>query len=117
MRDKAARLIFYTRKGVCMAVFRIAKTKDYVTMSNRHFKNKNLSLKAKGLLSQMLSLPEDWDYTLKGLSKICKEGVDSIRSAMNELEQEGYVVRTQTRDKSGRMSTSEYVIYEVPQKS
>lgn len=99
-----------------MAVFRITKTKDYVTMSNRHFKNKNLSLKAKGLLSQMLSLPEDWDYTLKGLSKICKEGIDSIRSAMNELEQEGYVVRTQTRDKSGRMSVSEYVIYEVPQK-
>ncbi len=99
-----------------MAVFRITKTKDYVTMSNRHFKNKNLSLKAKGLLSQMLSLPEEWDYTLKGLSKICKEGVDSIRSAINELENEGYIVRRQTRDENGRMSVSEYMIYEEPQK-
>lgn len=99
-----------------MAVFRIEKTKDYVTMSNRHFKNKNLSLKAKGLLSQMLSLPEEWDYTLKGLSKICKEGVDSIRSAINELENEGYIVRRQTRDENGRMSVSEYLIYEEPQK-
>ena len=100
-----------------MAVFRVERTKDYVTMSNRHFKNKNLSLKAKGLLSQMLSLPEEWDYTLKGLSLICKEGVDSIRSAINELENEGYVVRRQTRDKNGRMSVSEYVIYEIPHKS
>lgn len=99
-----------------MAVFRIEKTKDYVTMSNRHFKNKNLSLKAKGLLSQMLSLPEDWDFTLKGLAYINKEGIDSIRAAINELESERYIIRTQKRDESGRMSVSEYVIYEIPQK-
>lgn len=76
-----------------MAVFRVGRTKDYITMSNRHFKNKNLSLKAKGLLSQMLSLPEEWDFTLKGLAHINKENIDAIRTAIWELEKEGYVVR------------------------
>lgn len=64
-----------------MAVFRIDKTRDYTVMANHHLRNKALSLKAKGLLSLMLSLPEDWDYTTKGLSMICKDGVDSITSA------------------------------------
>ena len=69
-----------------MAVFRIKKTKNYTVMSNHHLRNTNLSLKAKGLLSLMLSLPEEWDYTTKGLSVICKDGVDSITSAIKELE-------------------------------
>ena len=97
-----------------MAVFRVERTQDYITMSNRHFKNKNLSLKAKGLLSEMLSLPEGWDFTLKGLAFINKEGVDAIRTAIKELERAGYVVRRQTRDKNGKMSVTEYTIYEVP---
>ena len=69
-----------------MAVFRIEKTRDYTVMANHHLRNTKLSLKAKGLLSLMLSLPEDWDYTTKGLAKICKDGVDSIWSTVNELE-------------------------------
>lgn len=99
-----------------MAIFRVEKTKDYVTMSNRHFKNNNLSLKAKGLLSLILSLPDNWDFTLKGLAHINKENIDAVRTAIWELEKEGYVVRRQTRDKNGRMGASEYVIYEIPQK-
>ena len=97
-----------------MAVFRVEKTKDYTTMSNRHFKNKNLSLKAKGLLSEMLSLPDNWDFTLKGLAHINKESIDAIRTAIWELEREGYVVRNQTRDSNGKMSVTEYIIYENP---
>ena len=79
-----------------MAVFRVERIKDYTVMSNHHLRNKNLSLKAKGLLSQMLSLPDDWDYTLKGLAAINKESVDAIRTAIWELEDAGYVVRTRT---------------------
>ena len=69
-----------------MAVFRIERTKDYTVMSNHHLRNRELSLKAKGLLSMMLSLPDDWNYTTRGLAKICKEGVDAIGSALRELE-------------------------------
>ena len=69
-----------------MAVFRIERTRDYTVMSNHHLRNANLSLKAKGLLSMMLSLPEDWNYTTRGLAKICKEGVDAIGAALRELE-------------------------------
>ena len=76
-----------------MAVFRIEKTRDYTVMANHHLRNTKLSLKAKGLLSLMLSLPEDWDYTTKGLAKICKDGVDSICSTVNELEEHGYNIR------------------------
>ena len=97
-----------------MAVFRVEKTKDYTTMSNRHFKNNNLSLKAKGLLSEMLSLPDNWDFTLKGLAHINKESIDAIRTAIWELERDGYVVRNQTRDSKGKMSVTEYIIYEIP---
>lgn len=99
-----------------MAVFRVGRTKDYITMSNRHFKNKNLSLKAKGLLSQMLSLPEEWDFTLKGLAHINKENIDAIRTAIWELEKEGYVVRRQVRKPNGKMGETEYAIFEIPQK-
>ena len=65
-----------------MAVFRVEKTKDFTVMSNHHLRNVSLSLKAKGLLSLMLSLPDNWDYTTKGLAHICKDGVDSISSAI-----------------------------------
>ena len=98
-----------------MAVFRIERTRDYTVMRNHHLRNEKLSLKAKGLLSMMLSLPEDWNYTTRGLAKICKEGVDAIGSALRELETAGYIVRHQLRDKSGRISDTEYVIYEQPQ--
>ena len=73
-----------------MAVFRVEKNRGYTVMSNHHLRNKDLSLKAKGLLSQMLSLPEDWDFTLKGLSLINREQIDAIRAAVWELEQAGY---------------------------
>ena len=74
-----------------------------------------LSLKAKGLLSMMLSLPEDWNYTTRGLAKICKEGVDAIGAALQELEAAGYIVRHKLRDRQGRINDTEYVIYEQPQ--
>ena len=98
-----------------MAVFRIERTRDYTVMSNHHLRNANLSLKAKGLLSMMLSLPEDWNYTTRGLAKICKEGVDAIGAALRELETAGYIVRHKLRDRQGRISDTEYVIYEQPQ--
>ena len=89
--------------------------RDYTVMSNHHLRNANLSLKAKGLLSMMLSLPEDWNYTTRGLAKICKEGVDAIGAALRELEAAGYIVRHKLRDRQGRISDTEYVIYEQPQ--
>ena len=84
-------------------------------MSNHHLRNKELSLKAKGLLSQMLSLPEDWDYTLAGLSHINREKIDAIREAVKELEKAGYIVRSRERDEKGRLRGADYVIYEQPQ--
>ena len=98
-----------------MAVFRIERTKNYTVMSNYHLRDKALSLKSKGLLSMMLSLPEDWNYTTRGMAKICKEGVDAIGGALRELETAGYIVRHQLRDRQGRISDTEYVIYEQPQ--
>ena len=98
-----------------MAVFRIERTRDYTVMSNHHLRNGKLSLKAKGLLSMMLSLPEDWNYTTRGLAAICKEGVDAIGGALRDLETAGYIVRHQLRDRQGRISDTEYVIYEQPQ--
>ena len=98
-----------------MAVFRVERNKGYTVMSNHHLRNKDLSLKAKGLLSQMLSLPEDWDYTLKGLSLINREQIDAIRAAIRELEQAGYIVRSRERDSQGRLRGADYVIYEQPQ--
>ena len=86
-----------------MAVFRVERNKGYTVMSNHHLRNKELSLKAKGLLSQMLSLPEDWDYTLKGLSLINREKIDAIREAIKELERAGYIVRSRERDEKGRL--------------
>ena len=97
-----------------MAVFRIEKTRDYTVMANHHLRNTKLSLKAKGLLSLMLSLPEDWDYTTKGLAKICKDGVDSICSTVNELEEHGYVIRERTRNAKGQLTDIQYTILEQP---
>ena len=99
-----------------MAVFRVEKTRDYTVMANHHLKNRDLTLKAKGLLSVMLSLPEDWDYTLKGLSRINREGVDAIREAVKELERAGYVERSRNKNEKGQFSDTEYVIYEQPRR-
>mgnify|MGYP002510186583 FL=1 len=100
-----------------MAVFRVEKTKDFTIMCNHHLRNTELSLKAKGLLSLMLSLPEDWDYTTKGLAKICKDGIDSICSTINELEQAGYIIRERIRNEKGQLTTIEYSILEEPQQA
>lgn len=99
-----------------MAVFRVEKTRDYTVMSNYHLKDNGLTLKSKGLLSMMLSLPNEWNYTTRGLAAICKEGVDSIGSALRELEKEGYLIRHRLRDDKGKITDTEYVIYERPQK-
>ena len=98
-----------------MAVFRVEKTKDYTVMSNHHLRNVALSLKAKGLMSLMLSLPEDWDYTLKGLACICKDGVDSISATIKELERHGYLSRKRLRLPNGRLGDIEYTIHEQPE--
>ena len=98
-----------------MAVFRIEKTRDYTVMSNHHLKDRTLTLKSKGLLSMMLSLPDEWNYTTRGLAAICREGVDSIGAALKELETHGYIRRTQLRDEKGKITDTEYVIYEMPQ--
>ena len=97
-----------------MAVFRVEKNRGYTVMSNHHLRNKALSLKAKGLLSQMLSLPEDWDYTLAGLSYINREKIDAIREAVRELERAGYIQRSRERDEKGRLRGTDYIIYEQP---
>ena len=98
-----------------MPVFRVERNTGYTVMSNHHLRNKELTLKAKGLLSQMLSLPEGWDYTLAGLSHINREKIDAIREAVKELEKAGYIVRSRERDGKGRLRGAEYVIYEQPQ--
>ena len=98
-----------------MAVFRVERNTGYTVMSNHHLRNKELTLKAKGLLSQMLSLPENWDYTLAGLSYINRESIDAIRTAVWELEKAGYITRRQGRDEKGKMTAIEYTIYEQPQ--
>ena len=100
-----------------MAVFRIEKTRDYTVMSNHHLRNRSLSLKAKGLLSLMLSLPEGWDYTTKGLAHICKDGVDSICAGVRELEEQGYVIRERVRNANGQLGAIEYTILEQPRTS
>ena len=104
-----------TERGLTMGVFRIEKTQNYTVMSNHHLRNPTLSLKAKGLLSQILSLPDTWDYTLKGLSHINRESIEAIRTAVLELEKAGYITRQQKRDTKGKMSNIEYTIFEQPQ--
>ena len=99
-----------------MAVIRVEKQKNYTVMSNYHLQDGNLSLKAKGLLSMMLSLPEDWIYSVEGLVSLCKEGRDAVRSALTEMEDAGYMVRGRARDEQGKLREAEYVIYEMPRK-
>lgn len=98
-----------------MPVFRIMKNTNYTVMSNYHLRDTRLSLKAVGLLSKMLSLAEEWNYTNRGLAKICKEGVDAVGSALRELEHAGYLERRQLRSESGKIQDTEYIIYEIPQ--
>ena len=97
-----------------MSVIRIDKTRDYTVMSNHHFRNRDMSLKAKGLLSMMLSLPDEWDYSVKGLVMLNKDGTDSINSAIKELEQFGYIKREQAYDDKGRFCGYDYTVYEYP---
>ena len=99
-----------------MPVFRIEKNANYTTMSNYHLRDKNLTLKAKGLLSLFLSLPESWNYSINGLAAICKEGRSGISSALKELEAGGYLVRERRRDEQGKLRDNIYVIYELPQR-
>ena len=95
-------------------VFRVEKTANYTVMSNTHLKDRRLSYKSKGLLFVILSLPPDWDYTITGLAVIAADGVDSVKTAIKELEQYGYVTRTHLRDERGRMARNEYGVYENP---
>ena len=97
-----------------MAVFRVERTHNYTVMSNHHLRDKSLSLKAKGLLSLMLSLPETWDYTLSGLARISLEGKDAIRATVVELEKAGYIQWHQTTGKDGKFGSNEYIIREYP---
>ena len=97
-----------------MSVFRVEENANYTTMSNYHLRDENLSLKAKGLMSVFLSLPENWDYSVRGLVAICREGKDSIVRILQELEQCGYLERHQLRREDGRMGSIEYIIYEKP---
>lgn len=97
-----------------MSIFRIEKNKNYTAMSNYHFQDMNLSLKAIGLLSKMLSLPDSWDYSQAGLAKICKDGENSISSALKELEKYGYLTRERERLSNGRMGGMIYHVYEIP---
>lgn len=97
-----------------MAYFRVNKNRDYTVMSNHHLRDRNLSLRAIGLLSKMLSLPDDWDYSVPGLVAICQESKNIIQGALKELEKNGYLVRTMTRDSSGHIGYN-YDVYEQPQ--
>ena len=100
-----------------MSVFRVEKNKNYTVMGNYHLRDMGLSLKAIGLLSKILSLPEDWDYSLKGLVRICKDGQSAVDAALHELEKQGYLVRTRDRSGDGRLTGTIYTIYEIPQKN
>ena len=104
-------------QGDFMAVFRVPKIENFTMMSNHHLRNKKLSLKAVGLMSKILSLPDEWDYSLKGLAKLNADGIDGVRSAVQELEDAGYIIRRQRRDKNGRMAQSEYLVFEIPELS
>ena len=98
-----------------MAVYRVERTQGYTVMSNYHLKDTALSLKAKGLLSMFLSFPDDWNYSTRGLASICKEGVEAIGNTIKELEKAGYILRRQLRGANGRITDTEYIIYERPQ--
>lgn len=97
-----------------MPVIKVERTKNYTVMSNYHLQDKNISLKAKGLLSYMLSLPEYWEYSINGLASICKEGPDCIRTTIKELEDNGYITRNRIRSENGKLGATEYIIREHP---
>lgn len=98
-----------------MAVFRVNKNKNYTVISNYHLRDLNLSLRAKGLLSVMYSLPDDWDYSIRGLAAISQEGEKAIRTVLKELEDKGYLVRTRTHNADGHFDGIIYDIFEEPQ--
>ena len=98
-------------------IFRVEKSGNFTIMSNVHLKDSRLSLRAAGLLSKILSLPPEWNFTLSGLAKITSDGVDSVRAAVRELENFGYITRKQLRDERGRMSQNEYHVYEDPKQN
>lgn len=100
-----------------MAVIRGPKNKDFVVMCEHHLRNKNLSLKAIGLFSIILSLTDNWDYSIAGLSTITKDGIASVRSSLNELEANGYLTRKRIRLDDGKLEKSEYTFYEIPNNS
>lgn len=97
-----------------MPIIKVEKNENYTVMSNYHLEDRNLSLKAKGLMSFVLSLPDDWDYSIKGLCSMLKEGKDAIASVLNELEKYEYLERRKTRDKDGKYDKVEYYFYEIP---
>ena len=99
-----------------MAVFRTVKIENNTVMCNHHLTNKSLSLKAKGLLSLILALPDNWNYNTRGLASCSKDGVDSTGNALKELEEQGYIIRRQLRGNDGRIYDTEYTVYEIPQK-
>lgn len=98
-----------------MAVFRVEKSSNYTVMSNYHLDDRSLSLKARGLLATMLRLPDDWDYTIAGLSTKCREGRDAIQNTLNELIEAGYIIRRRSRNENGSFTGIEYIVYEQPQ--
>ena len=100
--------------GRMAQVFRVERNKNFTVMCNPHFKNKNLSLKAKGLLSLMLSLSEDWNYNMQGLASLSRDGIDSVRSALKELEHYGYVKQNKVRNEYRLFTDTEYIIQEIP---
>ena len=106
-------LVKNKERVIIMAVFKIEKQKNYTVMSNYHLQDRNLSYKAKGLLSFMLSLPEDWDYSMKGLVAVSKENIKAIRTILNELKENGYLEIVQTRGEKGYYKY-EYIIREIP---
>ena len=97
-----------------MPVIRVQKTKNYTVMANYHLRDKRLSFKAKGLMSFMLSLPEEWDYSITGLSMFGTDKIDSVRSALKELEKQGYVRAERVRDNKGMLRGTEYTVMEKP---
>lgn len=97
-----------------MGVIRVEKAGNYTVMSNAHLRDERLSLNARGLMSVMLSLPPDWNYTVAGLTAICKDGTAAIRAALKELEEAGYLIREQTHGEHGKFAETDYTLYEEP---
>ena len=96
-------------------VFRVERNRNFTVMCNHHLKNKELSLKAKGLLSIMLSLPDSWHYNITGLASLSRDGIDAVRATLKELEAHGYVTRNRLRTPEGFLSDMEYIIREIPE--